>query len=150
MSIVSRFPVAGIITSFRFFPVSIRVDSWFTFASVTFDSFCDLPCLFGPPPSNRSPGCCFVGRGRSLASIREGGLFDSSFFFGGPDVRATSVVLDSLPTFVCTFLAALAAIDRAFASLCFRRLVFISSNLATCTRVAWYVNVANRWEKKEV
>ena len=57
------------------------------------------------------------------------------FFVGGSGVRVASSVSDSLSATASSFLTSLAAIDRAFAALCFRRLVFIFSNLAICVGV---------------
>lgn len=120
------------ITCFCFFLFSTGWGIGFVFASLVRDSFDGLRFLFkrvslGLLASGFrtiGEGCGFVG-----CTGDEGGS-SFGFFFEGSIVRATSSVSDSLPTFVSSFFAAPAAIDRAFAALCLWRLVFIFSNLA--------------------
>jgi hypothetical protein len=81
----------------------------FVFGPITFGCFGDLePSPFELLLSNASTGtgCGFMGEGLW-------GESNFSFFFGGSSVGATSLLSESLPTFVCGSLAAIAALDRA-------------------------------------
>ena len=124
------------VTSFRFFLLSTGWDFWFVFASAACGSFDTLRCFFNRASSGMlAPSLRLAGEGWDFTNFPgEEGRPDFSFFFGGSTVRTTSLVSDSLLASASNFLAALAAIDRAFAALCFSRLVFIFSNLAIYTR----------------
>jgi len=117
---------------FRLFLFSTSWDFELVIVSVAADSFDGLRC----PPDIISSCLRLVGGGCDFTNFPgDEGRPNFGIFFGGSGVLAASFVSDSLSAPASSFLTSLAAIDRAFAALCFRRLVFISSNLAICIRV---------------
>ena len=105
------------VTSFRFFLFSTGWDFESVFVSVGDDTFTGRGCRFDRILAS---GLCLAGGECDLASF-PGDEWRSSFgfFFGGSGVRAASLVSDPLSAAVSSFLASLAAIDRAFPALCF-------------------------------